>query len=756
MSYQDHPLQIRVVPSRAIYTDNSSGADMNVAIYEPIFPEDSDWYFFGHLAVTLPGGHHSIDDPILAKLAPQTIVVRSDDPSALCSVTPDQKLWTDQHSGGSQDIEIYSFQGNSRWNYTPMGLFASIVHDYGTDPQQTPNWNKLRAVRNDLVGRGSGHGYGIALSSLTKAYQDSGSKAHGKGIWEDMSIWNVPGFSGGLHPQTFMLSQGYDAPPGQVIPEPCWLQSSAVRFVGNAVWMTQNTQLHNRKLRDICLPATHDSGTFALTAVMDDDGWKGPLDELLDVLNEIAEKIKDIPLIGHLLDDLDPLTWILTNAVVPTIHAVSTSTRRSVLQQLWDGIRGFDFRVYYHEDDFYVGHGGVIGPKLKDIFADIAGFLNTTAGEIVYMTMGHWTHFDANVHNKFADLVEKHLGAYACIRSTFPGGASDVFDRPYKEIVHGGQQPQSRVILVYDLGPNDISYGIANRDIFWPITYSPPSSGIGETAPYKLPGIYGFYTATTDKDEMLRAQKEQYQTARANNFPFALYTTLTPSTFDTILRVIVSLKESFILLSIFPTSWLVSGILDILGITSEMIDADLPWRTLEELTQRVSPDLDALVNNNFVDKSGDNAISLLYLDYYENTKVVELAIKLSRQNAPVQLAVPIPAASDMSYKLPYDFYRNTVTYQYSSGRVWLCQNGDGTGNTFADDSITLSVTGPTGYTQTYTYDYSHNNSGAIMPQPPTDVTYLFTPGNNTVTIRLTDLYHNSRGCSSFYLVHESV
>lgn len=755
MSYQDHPLQIRVVPSRAIYTDNSSGADMNVAIYEPIFPEDGDWYFFGHLAVTLPGGHHSIDDPILAKLAPQTIVVRSDDPSALCSVTPDQKLWTDQHSGGSQDIEIYSFRGNSNWNYSAMGLFASIVHDYGADPQQTPNWNKLRAVRNDLVGRGSGYGYGIALSSLTRAYQDSGSKAHGKGIWEDMSIWNVPGFSGGLHPQTFMLSQGYDAPPGQVIPEPCWLQSSAVRFVGNAVWMTQNSQLHSRKLRDICLPATHDSGTFALTAVMDDDGWKGPLDELLDVLNEIAEKIKDIPLIGHLLDDLDPLTWILTNAVVPTIHAVSTSTRRSVLQQLWDGIRGFDFRVYYHEDDFYVGHGGVIGPKLKDIFADIAGFLTTTEGEIVYMTMGHWTHFDENIHTKFANLVQKSLGAYACNRQT-AWGASDVFDRTYQQIVAEDGRPQSRVILVYDLGPNDISYGITNRDIFWPITYSPPSSGIGETAPYKLPGIYGFYTATTDKDEMLRAQKEQYQTARANNFPFALYTTLTPSTFDTILRVIVSLKESFILLSIFPTSWLVSGVLDILGITSEMIDADLPWRTLEELTQRVSPDLDALVNNNFVDKSGDNAISLLYLDYYENTKVVELAIKLSRQNAPVQLAVPIPAASDMSYKLPYDFYRNTVTYQYSSGRVWLCQNPDGTGDVFADDSITLSVVGPNGNTQTYTYDYSHNNSGWVTPQPPTDVTYLFMPGKNTVTIRLTDLYHNSRGCSSFYLVHESV
>lgn len=755
MSYQDHPLQVRVVPSRAIYTDNNSGADMNVAIYEPIFPEDGDWYFLGHLAVTLPGGHHSIDDPILDKLAPQTIVVRSDDPSALCSVTPEQKLWTDQHSGGSQDIEIYSFRGDLTWNYTALGLFASIVHDYGADPQQTPNWNKLRAVRNDLVGRG----YGIELSSLTRAYRDSGSHAHGHGIWEDMSIWNVPGFSGGLHPQTFMLSQGYDAPPGQVIPEPCWLKPSAVRFVGNAVWMAENTMLHDRKLRDICLPATHDSGTFALTDVMDDDGWKGPLDKLLDVLNEIAEKIRDIPGIGHLLDDLDPLTWILTNAVMPAIHNVSTSTRRSVLQQLWDGIRGFDFRVYYHEDDFYVGHGGVIGPKLRGIFQDIAGFLSTTEGEIIYMTMGHWTHFDADIHNRFADLVQEHLGSYACRRQVMGGwGQSvppDVFDRTYQEIVSGGGQLQSRVILVYDLGPDDTSHGVANRDIFWPMTYSPPSSGIGEKPPYQLPGIYGFYTATTDKDEMLSKQKEQYQTARTNNFPFALYTTLTPSTFDTILRVIVSLKESFLLLRILPTSWFVAG-LDILGITSEMVDSALPWHTLEELTGRVSPDLDALVNNNFVDKSGDNAISLLYLDYYENTKVVELAIKLSRQNAPVQLVTPIPAASDMSYKLPYDFYWNRLTYRYNGGRVWLCQNPDGTGNVFADDSITLMVAGPNGNTQTYTYDYSHNNSGFVMPQPPTDVTYLFAPGDNAVTVKLTDLYHNSRGCSSFYLVHESV
>lgn len=755
MSYKDRPLQIRVVSSRPIYTDNNSGADMNVAIYEPIFPDDGDWYFLGHLAVPLPGGHHPLDDPLLLKLAPQTIVIRSDDPNALCPVVPDQKLWTDQHSGGSQNIEIYSFKETNRWNYTPMGLFASVVNHYGTDPQQNPSWSKLRAVNNVYLG----YAEALKLNSLVKVYQDSGSKAEGHGLWQDMSIWNVRSFSQGLCPQTFMLAQGYNDPPNSVMPRPAWLNSSAVRFVGNAVWMAENTQLHGRKLRDICLPATHDSGTFALTDVMDDDGWKGPLDNLLDVLNEIAQKIRDIPGIGHLLDDLDPLTWILTNGVMPAIHNVSTSTRRSVLQQLWDGIRGFDFRVYYHENDFYVGHGGVIGPKLRDIFQDIAGFLETTEGEIVYMTMGHWTHFDANIHNKFANMVQELLGAYACSRQVVWGSRipQDVFDRTYQEIVStGGNAIRSRVILVYDLGPNDSSYGVSNREIFWPITYSPPSSGIGETPPYQLPGIYGFYTATTDKDEMVRKQKEQYQTARANGFPFALYTTLTPSTFDTILRVLMSVKESMFILSILPGSWFVSGIEDILGITAEMLDAALPWHTLEELTQRVSSDFDTLVNDNFRDTAGDNAISLLYLDYFENTKVVDLAIKLSSQNAPVQLAQPIPAASDMSYRLPFDFYRNTVTYQYGRGRVWLCQNPDGTGDVFADDSITLTVVDRNGHVQTYTYDYSHNNSGWIAPQPPTDVTYLFTPGTNTVTIRLTDLYHNSRGCSSFYLVHENV
>src|SRR5262245_41269559 len=142
------------VPTKPIYTDYHTGADMNICIYEPILP-DNTWYFLGHSAVALPDGHHPLQDPLLDALAPLGIAIRSDDPTDSTSLSPVvpskddknqyQPLWTDQHSGGDQNIELYSFQAsNNPGNYVSLGLFAALPQHYGDDPTKQPTWERLR------------------------------------------------------------------------------------------------------------------------------------------------------------------------------------------------------------------------------------------------------------------------------------------------------------------------------------------------------------------------------------------------------------------------------------------------------------------------------------------------------------------------------------------------------------------------------------------------------------------------------------
>ena len=101
---------------------------------------------------------------------------------------------------------------------------------------------------------------------------------------------------------------------------------------------------------------------------------------------------------------------------------------------------------------------------------------------------------------------------------------------------------------------------------------------------------------------------------------------------------------------------------------------------------------------------------------------------------------------------PHDvFYSSTIynrTIPSNASSFILCSNPDGTGDTYVDDMLVVTVNN----TEVFNYDYSHGNSGRISPLAPQQINMSQFAGQ-TVAIQatFTDLYPNNQGGSPIFL-----
>lgn len=150
------------------------------------------------------------------------------------------------------------------------------------------------------------------------------------------------------------------------------------------------------------------------------------------------------------------------------------------------------------------------------------------------------------------------------------------------------------------------------------------------------------------------------------------------------------------------------------------------------------------------DQIGSVAARKLELDGYPKTVYVSFDGKDVQNNQPVLLGVAYP--SEPSPKRG-QFYAHTVKdLLIPYGKLaTLSSEPDGTGTTYVDDQVTITVNG----TKVYEFDYSHGNSGRIIPNDPVDLTEQLKPyaGQRVEIITsYIDLFGGSQGASSFFLV----
>ncbi|SJZ51549.1 hypothetical protein [Sediminibacterium ginsengisoli] len=398
-------------------------------------------------------------------------------------------------------------------------------------------------------------------------------------------------------------------------------------------------QRNNTLIQNICFPATHDSGTCKLRdkATTDTDAQ---MVTLLDTINSISTKLSAIPGLIGIIGEAEK--WVC-DKIFDSILGVSQTTTRTIGEQLRDGIRCLDLRIKYsHENHtgkhrFFTYHG-MVGSNMEDVLGDIKTFLEKTSGEIVVVNVGHFQHFLEHSYTEFINLLSTYLEEYAFLCCTAYDSNSntyqvqnDYFTQTYEQIVtQRTGKIQSTVIITfgntYNIEQSPTGY------FLWPNQYCSPSSS-SSSGP-----VTGSYSDSDDFNTMLQGQVTNWQ--QADGIPFALYMTLT-FTDDDITNIITNAALPAIsdllpiVLVALPPGINVAAYIGLKEYISYLLSTttEPPWTTINQMSAPIQSQLYGLVAQSFVQQGATtNTIAYIYVDFYENTNLVDLCIALNTSN----------------------------------------------------------------------------------------------------------------------------
>ncbi len=101
------------------------------------------------------------------------------------------------------------------------------------------------------------------------------------------------------------------------------------------------------------------------------------------------------------------------------------------------------------------------------------------------------------------------------------------------------------------------------------------------------------------------------------------------------------------------------------------------------------------------------------------------------------------------------FFTTDLTINYQMGNILLSLNPNGTGNTLVDDAVEIKVIRPNGSILTFTNSYQVG-CVVLIPLQPKDLTNLFLPGENKVSVRLYDVCGVNTFSNALYLVNTNI
>ena len=348
---------MRFIKSKPIWTDEGTDADMNGAIFAPDFDgagvDTLTWRFFGFQVRRVPKGHQYPTSTDVKEDAPMALIGRAleDEDKVFCR--PDEKtrelLWSEYKTGGSQSIEIYRVKPEpERTVFYPLGIFAKVdgieaTHFGGM------YWNSFRCVSQELLTDA-----GISTSNRHygpgPAYDDRGAgaeKATGQ-VWSHVALWTTKRRGQGLCPGTCVATERYHIAnlAEHTWPRPKAFARGTYQHFGDHVsWIRDEAIKFPRcRIRDFCMPATHDTGTYSLFDQMAEDPSGGAMHlagHILNAMRDARKTLESIPGTSRLN------FW---SPVIKEIMWMSRAQDRTITGQLVDGVRGFDLRIYFKDE----------------------------------------------------------------------------------------------------------------------------------------------------------------------------------------------------------------------------------------------------------------------------------------------------------------------------------------------------------------------------------------------------------------------
>ncbi|MDL2330368.1 hypothetical protein LJC71_11625, partial [Desulfosarcina sp. OttesenSCG-928-A07] len=175
-------------------------------------------------------------------------------------------------------------------------------------------------------------------------------------------------------------------------------------FADRARWMQDHASLlQKRSLRDIILPASHDSAMYQ-----------------------------------H-----------------GTFQTLGKTQDLSIYEQLSYGIRYFDLRPGWDGDDFFIYHGPIKGPKLSTVLDDTRRYMQEGYKELILLKFSHYNDFTAARYSKMADCLIDKLRQWLFTPAT---STKRLSDRPLSDFTANG----GRILVLCDAAypADDIRPGI--------------------------------------------------------------------------------------------------------------------------------------------------------------------------------------------------------------------------------------------------------------------------------------------------------
>ena len=174
-------------------------------------------------------------------------------------------------------------------------------------------------------------------------------------------------------------------------------------ITSTANWMA-NPAIQAKKVGQLVLPGTHDSGTFSLSlelSQMEYENikflWKLSPDQAPKALPDGSTIYVGPEMYGF---------------VFRLVKETAQAHDRSIIKQLNEGIRYFDFRVYWDTffKDIYFHHG-LRGAPLSQAFNDVAEFISQGGHELIFLEVSH-TNFSEQTSGAAALVakLDQHVG----------------------------------------------------------------------------------------------------------------------------------------------------------------------------------------------------------------------------------------------------------------------------------------------------------------------------------------------------------
>jgi hypothetical protein len=175
-------------------------------------------------------------------------------------------------------------------------------------------------------------------------------------------------------------------------------------------WMS-TPRIQSKTLSQLKIPGSHNSGSYGLTRKLSQIKYDN-IKFLWDLSADSA------PTNGQSPFNTDKLYVgrILFDYIIDTTLRISIMQNRTIRQQLDDGIRFFDLRVYYETDEsFYIQHA-LRGPELNDILSQVRHFLDvhSTSGELIFLLISHTNFGDdpESLPSRVATIIQNNLKPY--------------------------------------------------------------------------------------------------------------------------------------------------------------------------------------------------------------------------------------------------------------------------------------------------------------------------------------------------------